>query len=70
MGDVVGLGKIGVDLHPDFILNKALGELDNVVVIGFDKDGELYFASSDSGGGDVLWLLKKAEKLLLDYEGE
>ena len=45
---------------------KALPEV--VVVIGRDKDGELYFASSEADGGTVLWWMEKAKKALLEIE--
>lgn len=40
--------------------------LESLVVMGWDKDGELYFASSLADGGDVLWLIEKSKKLLLE----
>jgi hypothetical protein len=48
------------------ILNRALGDgLDTAVVIGWDDDGQFYFASSNPDGGDILWLLEYAKKALL-----
>lgn len=55
-----------IDLLPDKVLNGALGKLESVVIMGWDKDGELYFASSKADGGDILWLMEKAKKLLLE----
>lgn len=40
--------------------------LASVVVIGWDADGDMYFASSAADGGEVLWLLESAKKALLD----
>lgn len=40
--------------------------LSEVVVIGFDADGEFYFGSSKADGGDVLWLLALAKKRLME----
>ncbi len=39
-----------------------------VVVIGWDNDGELYFASSIADGGEVLWLIEKAKISLLEVD--
>lgn len=56
-----------LDLPVDRILNAALGsDLESCVIVGFDKDGELYFASSKADGGDVIWLFELAKKKLLE----
>jgi hypothetical protein len=39
--------------------------LTEVVVLGFDADGNEYFASSVADGGDVLWHLERAKFRLL-----
>jgi hypothetical protein len=36
------------------------------IVIGQGKDGELYFASSVSDGGSVLWWIEKAKLALME----
>lgn len=67
MGKVVlfhGITKL--NLPPDRILEGAIGELDSVVILGFDKSGEEYFATSYADGGDVLWLLERLKKRLLE----
>ncbi|MCP4184589.1 MAG: hypothetical protein GY761_14945 [Hyphomicrobiales bacterium] len=40
-----------LDLDPDKILQQAVGNLDSAVVIGWKKEGELYFASSMAAKG-------------------
>lgn len=52
----------------NILLGADNSDLEEVVVIGFDKDGELYFASSKADGGTVLWLLEKAKQLLLNVQ--
>lgn len=67
MGDVVILNVMSrLDLPPDRILEAAIGKMDKVVIIGYDKDGEEYFASSIADGGTVLWLMEKMKKKLLE----
>lgn len=67
MDNVIPLGCITkLDLPVDRILEAAKERLDSVVLIGWDKDGELYFASTKADGGDVLWLLEKAKQALLN----
>lgn len=39
---------------------------EGVVVISFDEDGELYFASSFGDGAKTLWMIEMAKKRLLD----
>ena len=59
-----------IPLDPDRVLTQAVGKLDKVVVIGYDKDGEEYFASSTSDGGDVVWMMGRAKhKLMLIVDG-
>ena len=59
-------GITTLDLDADHVLESAIGQLDGVVVVGFDKDGQEYFASSYADGGDVLWLFERAKKRLLE----
>jgi len=49
------------------ILASAAGQrLQSVVVIGWREDGKIYFASSDSDGAEVLWLMENAKLELLE----
>ena len=67
MSNVVRLPCITtLDLQPDVILGEAMGKLKTVVVMGYDEDGEEYFASSVADGGTVMWLMERVKQLLLD----
>ena len=56
------------DLPVDRLLDKAKEQgLSSVVILGW-KDGEPYFASSMSDGGDVLWLMRNCERELLEVK--
>ena len=70
MGEVIPLGNITrLDLPTDQVLDAVRGHCsDGVVVVGFDDDGDFYFASSLADGGTVLWLLEQAKKKLLEIE--
>ena len=71
MGDVVIFHGVTVlDFDPDRVLSAAVGELECVVVIGRTKYGEEYFASSLADGGDVLWMMERAKKALLEISDE
>jgi hypothetical protein len=71
MGKVVPLNCITkLDLPVDRVLEGAKEKLEHVVIIGYDKDGEEYFASTFADGGDVLWLLERMKKKLLDGADE
>lgn len=61
-------GITKLDLPPDSVLDAAQDQLETVVLIGWDKAGKLYFASSAADGGNVLWLLELARKQLLEAE--
>ena len=66
MSKVIQLDTITyLDLPPDRVLQNTIGELDSVVLMGYDKDGEEYFTSSISDGADVLWLLERCKLKLL-----
>lgn len=58
-------GITRLDLPPDRILEQAMGNMESVVVIGYDKDGDEYFASSQANGPDVLWILERMKLRLL-----
>ncbi|NIA72284.1 hypothetical protein HBA54_27195 [Pelagibius litoralis] len=67
--DVIEWGGITkLDLPPDRVLEGAKGKLERVVVLGFTESGDVFFASSGADGGDVIWLMEKAKKALLEVE--
>ena len=68
--NVIPLGNITrLDLPTDRVLDAVKGDCsDGVVVLGFDNEGELYFASSIADGGSVLWLLEQAKLALMKGE--
>lgn len=60
-----GVTKLNTD--PQQVLSFAMDDkVSSAVVIGWDADGDFYFASSLADGAEVLWLLKLAEKRLLE----
>lgn len=66
MSNVVELScQTTLDLPAERILGKALdADLETAVVVGFDKDGQFYFASTTADGGNVMWLFEKAKLAL------
>lgn len=60
------------DLPVEDVISAATDKLKDVVVIGYTKEGGFYFASSKSNSAtaEVLMLLKKAERVLMDMEWE
>lgn len=56
-----------VDIPIDRILRRA-GEanLSQVLVLGYEQDGELYTAASFASGPEMLWMLRMAEKRLIE----
>lgn len=60
-------GVTRLETPPTKILATAAGKnLSEVVVVGYDKDGDFYFASSKADGPSVLWALEKAKIKLLE----
>lgn len=55
-----------LDIPVDTVLVGATGRLTDAVLIGWDKDGEFYIASSLASGAETLLLLEKAKKSLME----
>jgi len=53
----VGLheGETRLDLDPDAVLTGAVGRLKDVVIVGYEANGDFYFASSQADGPDYFW---------------
>ena len=54
-----------LDIDPDKILKAAIGEVNPVLIVGEDKEGSLYMASSVADKGEILLLLERAKLFLL-----
>lgn len=65
---VIWRGVTKHDLPPDRVLENAKEKLKSVVIMGWDQDDEIYFASSLADSGDVMWLMEWAKKKLLEVE--
>lgn len=59
-------GITSLDMPVDVVLESAKDQLEGVVILGYTKDGEEYFASTYADGPEVLWLLERLKKQLLD----
>jgi intein/homing endonuclease len=65
---VIPLGCVTkLNLDPDLILEANKGKLSGFLLIGFDHDGEEYFAATYSDGGTAMWLLERCKKRLMDW---
>lgn len=59
-------GFTKLDIPAERVLRKALEQgLESAVIIGYDRDGDEYFAASIADGGTVLWLLERCKAKLL-----
>lgn len=59
-------GVTRLNLPTDRVLETAKEAVDeHVMVLGWDKDGSLYFSSSVASGPECLWLLECAKAALL-----
>ena len=57
---IIWNGRTKLDLPVERILQGALeADLDEVVIVGFDKDGNEYFASSVADGGQCMYHLQR-----------
>lgn len=59
-----GITKLNLD--PDIVLENNKGKLEGLIILGYGKDGSEYFASTYADGGEVLWLLERCKKMLLE----
>lgn len=58
-----------LNLPPDRVLGAAMeADLSGVLVLGFDKDGDIYMATTYADGGTAIWLMEKCKKRLLEIE--
>lgn len=56
-----------LDIPPDRVIEALkAANLKSIVVIGYQEDGEFYFASNKADGGDVLWALQQAIHRLIE----
>jgi hypothetical protein len=58
-------GITRLDLDPDIVLENTKGTLEGLIICGYDKDGEEYFASTYADNKGVLWLLERMKLRLL-----
>lgn len=69
MGDIVDFtGQTTLDIDPDRILEKAIGQLQEVIVIGIDKDDEYYYAVSSANTPLNVFRALRFIKFLQDAE--
>lgn len=61
--EVVSIGD-GFHVDADDLLDKAKGLLLSAIIIGRDKEGDLFMSMTD-GGPQSLWLLEHARRQLL-----
>ena len=54
----------------NILLGADKAKLKETIVIGWDEEGEFYFASSEADGANCLWLLEKAKMELLNISTE
>lgn len=55
------------NLDPERVLDGARNaKLDSLTIIGYDSEGEFYFASTEAGGPNVVWDLMKAIHKLME----
>lgn len=58
-------GITTLDLDPGVVLENIKGECSGIVVLGWHKDGSMFFSSTYADGGTVLWLLEQCKARLL-----
>ena len=54
------------DIPADRVLENNVGRFDKVMLLGYDKDGEMRFCSSFADPKDMIWLLTCIERAIMD----
>lgn len=72
MGDIVYASIITkLPIPVERVLQAAMEKgLTEVIIIGYDAEGQEYFASSEPSGPEALWSLERAKFKLLEIAGE
>lgn len=74
MSNVVKMYPANAAESADNVLEQSIGEFDQVLIIGWDKDGFLDARATIglSDGGDMLWLIEAFKTKLMngDYMGD
>ena len=66
MREVVELNcETTLELPPDRVLGAAVDKLNQVLVLGYDKEGDEYFATSMTNKAEILWLVGRFRSELL-----
>lgn len=64
-------GVTRLDKDPNQILQDAVDrDLDSVLVMGYDKDGDIYMKTSHADGGEVMWLMELCKARLVKIAEE
>ena len=67
MSNIIDLPVITtLPIDPKRVLTKACDvDFERVMIIGYTKDGDEYFASSEADGGTCLWDMERAKHALM-----
>lgn len=57
---------LGNEVSADAILAEALGELEDVLVIGWDKDGGQWISGNVDRGDELIWLLETCKATIME----
>ena len=59
MSNVINIGGYTkLDINPDEVLNGAISKLNQVLILGYDNDNNLYFASSSSDVSKLFYIME------------
>ena len=59
-------GESRLPLNPDDVLEAAMKQMSSVLVIGIDKDGNNYYASSSGDLAEMLWWVRQFEHNIMN----
>ena len=59
-------GNTSLDIDPDRVLKHHIGELDSVLILGVNKNGEHVYASSSANAEKIVFELERCKKFILE----
>lgn len=67
MADIISFpGDTRLDIHPDKILDGAIGELVDVLILGYNADGHFEVRSSTTNKNNLLMMAERFKFKLLN----
>lgn len=66
MVDIINFdGETKLELEADKVLDAAKGRVEDCIIAGWDKDGELYLATTSGNMPEIIFILEHAKNYIM-----